>query len=155
PESGTTVTLYLPRSDTLADDAFESITSSPVTGSGETVFLVEDDASVRLTVTEVLKELGYNVIEAVDGLSAIPVLQSSQRIDLLISDVGLPGMNGREVATIARKQRPELRILFISGYAKNAVVRSGFLDPGMSMITKPFTLEELSTHVQRMEKRQG
>lgn len=155
PESGTTVTLYLPRSDTLAYDAFESITSSPVTGSGETVFLVEDDASVRLTVTEVLKELGYNVIEAVDGLSAIPVLQSSQRIDLLISDVGLPGMNGREVATIARKQRPELRILFISGYAKNAVVRSGFLDPGMSMITKPFTLEELSTHVQRMVKRQG
>jgi CheY-like chemotaxis protein len=103
-----------------------------------------------MIVLEVLEELGYVSIEASDGRAAIPILQSDRKIDLLISDVGLPGLNGRQIAEIAREHRPELRVLFITGYAQNAAVRGGFLDRGMEMMTKPFAVDALATKIRQM-----
>ncbi len=112
--------------------------------------MVEDDPAVRMTVIEVLRELGYRTLEASEGRSAIPILESKAPIDLLVTDVGLPGLNGRQVAEIARQHRPGLKVLFITGYAENAAVRSGFLDPGMELITKPFALDDLASRVRAM-----
>jgi CheY-like chemotaxis protein len=147
---GTTVKLYMPREHggRQVDEARMQI-SAPL-GAGETVMVVEDDASVRLIVLEVLAELGYQAIEAIDGPSAIPILQSERAIDLLITDVGLPGLNGRQLAEIARAARPDLQVLFITGYAQNAAVRGGFLDRGMDMMTKPFAVDALATKIREM-----
>lgn len=112
--------------------------------------IVEDDPAVRALVSEVLGELGYTFIEAGEALDAVPILESGQRIDLLISDVGLPGMNGRQLAEIARQLRPELKVLFITGYAEHAAVRGGFLDTGMQLITKPFAFDHLTSKVREM-----
>ncbi len=149
PGRGTTVTLYVPRfrGDVEADAA--EAADAPL-GDGETVMIVEDDASVRMIVLEVLEALGYQAIEAIDARAAIPVLQSDRRIDLLVSDVGLPGMNGRQLAEIARQSRPGLKILFVTGYAQNAAVRGGFLDAGMDMMTKPFAIDALATKLREM-----
>ncbi|SHG58985.1 PAS domain S-box-containing protein [Kaistia soli DSM 19436] len=149
--NGTTVSLYLPRNaKTWAPSATDiGVVTTPM-GSGETVLIVEDDASVRLLVVDVLEELGYSAIEAGDGDHAVPILQSGARIDLLISDVGLPGLNGRQLAEIARQTRPDLRVLFITGYAAMAASRSEFLEPGMDMITKPFALDDLATKIRNM-----
>lgn len=147
---GTTVSLFLPRNDQheVSDSALE-VPMTPL-GSGETVLIVEDDASVRLLVVDVLAELGYVAIEAGDSSEAIPLLQSAARIDLLISDVGLPGLNGRQLAEIARQSRPQLRILFITGYAASAAVRADFLAPGMDMLTKPFDMDDLANKIRTM-----
>ncbi|WP_288418314.1 response regulator [uncultured Novosphingobium sp.] len=144
---GTTVKLFLTRS--LGGEALVAAMPSPETprGSGETVMVVEDDPSVRMIVTELLSEVGYGVLEATDADTAIPILQSNQRIDLLVSDVGLPGMNGRQLAEVARQSRPDLEILFITGYAQNAAVRAGFLADGMDMMTKPFAVDALATKI--------
>ena len=101
-------------------------------------------------VREVLEELRYEAVEFADPLAALPFIAGSERIDLMISDVGLPGMNGRELAETARSHRPDLPILFITGYAKNAAIRSGFLGTRMAMITKPFSLDELANRVRHM-----
>ena len=102
-----------------------------------------------MLVTEVLQELGYGAIEAADGTSGLNVLQSNARIDLLITDVGLPGgMNGRQIADAARVRRPGLKVLFITGYAENAVVRNGYLESGMQIMIKPFTMEALAARIQ-------
>ncbi|MDO7897491.1 response regulator [Pseudomonas citrulli] len=148
---GTTVTLYLPRF--VGEEVHEPQVAPqhpPYAQDGETVLIVEDDAAVRVLVSTVLSELGYAFVEAADADQALPILQSGQRIDLLISDVGLPGMNGRQLAEIGRQIRPDLRVLFITGYAEHAAVRGGFLDPGMQMITKPFTFDLLTAKVQEM-----
>ncbi|SDU96083.1 response regulator [Pseudomonas mucidolens] len=148
---GTTVSLFLPRfvgeavGADLPDPAL-----LPYANTGETVLIVEDDPAVRVLVSQVLSELGYAFVEAPDADSALPIIQSSQRIDLLISDVGLPGMNGRQLAEIGRQVRPELRVLFITGYAEHAAARGGFLDPGMQLITKPFTFDLLTAKVREM-----
>ncbi|MDB5535475.1 MAG: sensory box protein [Devosia sp.] len=147
---GTTVSLYLPRNMHMTRAMPEASGMPTLLGSGETVLIVEDDASVRLLVVEVLGELGYRALEAGDGNQALPILQSDARIDLLISDVGLPGLNGRQLAEIARQSRPDLRVLFITGYAAMAASRSDFLEPGMDMITKPFAIDELAAIIQRM-----
>ncbi|MBV6749822.1 response regulator [Pseudomonas chlororaphis] len=149
---GTTVSLYLPRyqgAPVVQDEELHSH-HAPHAEDGETVLIVEDDPAVRVLVSEVLGELGYRFVEASDANGAIPILDSGQRIDLLISDVGLPGMNGRQLAEIGRQLRPGLKILFITGYAEHAAVRGGFLDPGMQMITKPFTFELLTAKVREM-----
>jgi len=150
---GTTVKLFMPRhqaeDDTLAEENANARRSPPL-GAGETVMVVEDDESVRQIVLEVLEELGYQAIEAFDGASAIPILQSTQKIDLLISDVGLPGLNGRQLAEIAREARPGLQVLFVTGYAQNAAIRGGFLDHGMEMMTKPFAVDALATKIREM-----
>ncbi|MEW5306607.1 MAG: hypothetical protein WDW36_009061 [Sanguina aurantia] len=123
--------------------------AAPV-GKGQTVLLVEDDDSVRLLVKDVLKELGYNALEAAEPQSGVSLLASSQRIDLMISDVGLPGMNGRQLAEVARQHHPDLPVLFITGYAENAAIRSGFLGNNMAMITKPFSLDLLAAKIGEM-----
>ncbi|WP_435036490.1 ATP-binding protein [Pseudomonas neuropathica] len=152
-DEGTTVRLYLPR---FRGEELESpdadIQQAPDALDGETVLIVEDDPAVRVLVCAVLGELGYAFVEAWDADSAMPILNSTQRIDLLISDVGLPGMNGRQLAEVGRQYRPGLKVLFITGYAEHAAVRGGFLDSGMQMITKPFTFDLLTAKVREMIK---
>ena len=150
---GTTVNLYLPRFiGEEIDEPLVHAQQAPYAQDGETVLIVEDDPAVRVLVSAVLGELGYAFVEAGDANGAMPILQSSQRIDLLISDVGLPGMNGRQLAEIGRQIRPDLKVLFITGYAEYAAVRGGFLDSGMQMITKPFTFDLLTAKVREMIK---
>jgi signal transduction histidine kinase len=149
--NGTTVNLYLPRfRGDLTQSQPTQVPHAPEAKAGETVLIVEDDPAVRVLVSAVLSELGYSFVEAGDADSAVPILDFEQRIDLLISDVGLPGMNGRQLAEIGRQYRPELKVLFITGYAEHAAVRGGFLDPGMQMITKPFTFDLLTAKVREM-----
>ncbi|WP_423205650.1 ATP-binding protein [Pseudomonas kribbensis] len=152
-DQGTTVKLYLPRfqGESLPLTPMDT-EQTPDALEGETVLIVEDDPAVRVLVSAVLSELGYGFVEASDADGAVPILDSAQRIDLLISDVGLPGMNGRQLAEIGRQYRPELKVLFITGYAEHAAVRGGFLDPGMQMITKPFTFDLLTAKVREMIK---
>lgn len=105
---------------------------------------------MRLILGDVLTELGYSVLLATDARPAIPILQSDRRIDLMISDVVLPHINGRKLAEIARASRPDLKVLFLTGYAEKAAVRGHFLDPGMDMLTKPFALDALGAKVRAM-----
>ncbi|MBX9404924.1 response regulator [Pseudomonas baetica] len=152
-DQGTTVNLYLPRfrGEELEHPASNTL-QAPHAMDGETVLIVEDDPAVRLLVSAVLSELGYAYVEAADADGAVPIINSPQRIDLMISDVGLPGMNGRQLAEIGRQYRPGLKVLFITGYAEHAAVRAGFLDSGMQMITKPFTFDLLTAKVREMIK---
>jgi len=146
---GTNVCIYLPRHNGEAEveDGTAALSEAP-RGDGETVLVVDDEATVRMLVTEVLDDLGYHAIEAEDGPSALKVLNSNARIDLLVTDVGLPGgMNGRQVADAARVARPGLNVLFITGYAENAVLSHGHLDPGMHVMTKPFAMEALASRL--------
>lgn len=150
-DKGTTVSLFLPRFvGEITPDVTVDPALLPIANSGETVLIVEDDPAVRVLVSQVLSELGYAFVEAGDADGALPIIESSQRIDLMISDVGLPGMNGRQLAEIGRQVRPDLKVLFITGYAEHAAVRGGFLDPGMQLITKPFTFDLLTAKVREM-----
>jgi len=146
---GTRIELYLP---CHVENAVPSVdvqhTPAPRRASqGERVLVVEDEPDVRLLVVDVLRDLGYVVADAADGPSALLHLQGSARIDLLVSDVGLPGMNGRELAEIARQHRPGLKVLFVTGYARNAQVRGDFLADGMDLLTKPFSIDDLALRV--------
>ncbi|WP_010165267.1 PAS domain-containing protein [Sphingomonas sp. PAMC 26617] len=150
---GTTVKLYLPRYYGEAEGADEEhgeLTDAHRADAGEVVLVVEDETAVRDLVVDVLEELGYRAIQAADGPAGLKLLQSKMRIDLLVTDIGLPGLNGRQVADAARLQRPDLKVLFMTGYAENATIANGFLDPGMEMITKPFAIEALATRVRDM-----
>ncbi len=147
---GTTLCLYLPRHVGRADSEAPpaSHADAPRAEAGESVLVVDDEPTVRMLVTEVLEDLGYAAIEAADGASGLKILQSDARIDLLITDVGLPGgMNGRQVADSGRVKRPDLKVLFITGYAENAVLGNGHLDPGMHVLTKPFAMEALASRI--------
>ena len=146
---GTTVRLFLPRdvAQAQAEAAAPSDAPDIPQGEGQTVMVVEDDAAVRMIVLDELGELGYQTLEACDGPTALPLLQSSRQIDLLLTDVGLPGMNGRQIAEIARQHRPGLRVLFMTGYAEKAASRAKFLAPGMEMISKPFTMDALAARI--------
>jgi signal transduction histidine kinase/ActR/RegA family two-component response regulator len=149
---GTTVCVYLPRhiGEVDASDVEEAVRDVE-SAAGQTVLIVEDEATIRHLVDEVLDEAGYTVIGAADGASGIKVLQSGARVELLITDVGLPnGMNGRQVADAARSLRPGLKVLFITGYAENAAVGNGHLEPGMELLTKPFSMEALVAKVGAM-----
>ena len=150
PGRGTTVSLYLPRYHGEAEPSpFQpTITSARRAPEAYTVLVVDDEAVVRMLVAEVLYELGYASVEAADGLSGLKILESDLRIDLLVSDVGMPGMNGRQLADAARILRPDLRILFITGYAENAAIGNGNLEPGMHVMTKPFAMEALANKIQ-------
>jgi len=150
-DTGTTVRLYLRRA--VEEDAIPTDTDTASTaprGHGETVLVVEDDVTVRLLVTEVLDELGYRYLEAEDARTALPLLQSAHPIHLMVSDVGLPHVSGRQLAEMARDLRPELKILFITGYAEKAALRSGFLAPGMEMMTKPFDMDALGAKIRQL-----
>lgn len=112
---------------------------------------MDDESEVRMLMGEVLQQQGYTVLEAVDGSTGLRVLQSDSVIDLLVTDVGLPGgMNGRQLADAARTVRPQLKILFVTGYAENALVGSGHLEPGMAVMTKPFSIDEFGMRVREM-----
>lgn len=146
---GTTIKLYLPRyeGEEETEDAESGHSHIPGSNAGEVVLVVEDEPVVRGLIVEVLGELGYRAIEANDGPKGLEILQSKRQIDLLITDIGLPGLNGRQIAETARLTRPGLKVLFMTGYAENASLASGFLQPGMAMITKPFAMEVLATRI--------
>jgi CheY-like chemotaxis protein len=149
---GTTVRLYFPRQDGVPTKCKTSALPAMVipAATGETVLLVEDEPSVRLLIAEVLRELGYALIEAANAEMALPILASNLRLDLMITDVGLPGLNGRQLAEIGRGHRPRLKVLFVTGYAEHATNRGDFLAPGMRMVTKPFSLEAIAVTIREM-----
>ncbi len=147
---GTMVCLYLPRyfGESEPQDAGPEFAEPPTVDNGETVLVVDDEPSVRMLVTEVLEDMGFTSIEAEDGAIGLKVLESGRRIDLLITDVGLPGgINGRQLADAGIVLRPDLKILFITGYAENAVIGDGHLKRGMQLVTKPFAMDELARRV--------
>ncbi len=153
PGRGTTVRLYLPRhlGGIEADAAVARPQAVPRAIPGATVVVVDDEATLRMLVSEVLGDLGYQMLEAGDGAAGLRLLEGAGRVDLLITDVGLPGgLNGRQVADAARRLRPGLKVLFITGYAEAAVVGHGHLDPGMHILTKPFTLGALGARVKEL-----
>jgi PAS domain S-box-containing protein len=154
---GTTMRLYLPRDHSASAHGSEKEEAGPApepgagAGAGEMVLVVDDEPTIRMLITEVLEGFGYGSIEAADGAGALRVFESGARIDLLITDVGLPGgMNGRQVADAARVQRPDLRVLFITGYAETAVVGNGQFEPGMQVLTKPFAMTELARRIKTL-----
>jgi signal transduction histidine kinase/ActR/RegA family two-component response regulator len=148
--AGTTVSIFLPAAEGAVEDDVMAGAVAIREGDGQSVLLVEDDESVRLLVREVLEELGYRALEAAEPHAASAMLQSGQHFDLMVTDVGLPGMNGRQLAEIAREHHPDLPILFVTGYAENAAIRAGFLGTNMAMITKPFQIEVLSAKISEM-----
>ncbi len=155
---GTTVCLYLPRHLGEVEEAGiqPDLSEAARAKAGETVLVVDDEPTVRMLVTEVLEDLGYAAIEAADGPSGLKVLQSDVRIDLLITDVGLPGgMNGRQMADAGQVSRPGLKVLFITGYAENAALNHGHLSAGMQVLTKPFALEALATRIRGIIEGEG
>ena len=150
---GTTVCVYLPRHYGTTLDVPVAVTGSatPHAGSGETVLIVDDEPTVRMLVVDVLEDIGYVAIEASDSASGLKILQSDARIDLLITDVGLPGgLNGRQMADAGRMKRPDLKVLFITGYAENAVLGHGHLAPGMQVLTKPFVVDALGARIKAL-----
>jgi PAS domain S-box-containing protein len=150
---GTTMCLYLPRHVGEADEPQAKVAAGAhdYTGHGETVLVVDDDSTVRMLITDLLDEAGYLSVEAGDGATGLKILQTDARVDLLITDVGLPGgLNGRQVADAARVLRPNLKVLFITGYAENAVMGSGRLEAGMQIITKPFSIEAMGEKIREM-----
>ncbi|HWB46475.1 MAG TPA: PAS domain S-box protein [Hyphomicrobiaceae bacterium] len=149
---GTAVKLYLPRHDKKEDvsTSAEPPDATERAAHGQTVLVIEDEPLVRLLIIDVLDDLGYRALEANDGPKGLRILQSSEQIDLLITDIGLPGLNGRQVADAARVTRPNLKILFMTGYAENAVAAKGMLGPGMQIITKPFVMDVLGKRIREL-----
>ena len=148
---GTSVRLYLPRHHgEIAAQAASAAATAEHVATGETVLIVEDEPVVRAVIVEMLGEQGYQTLEAVDGPSGLRILRTNARIDLLVTDVGLSGMNGRQLADQARETRPGLKVLFITGYAESVAISDGFLQPGMEMVTKPFDLDNLSQRIRAM-----
>jgi PAS domain S-box-containing protein len=147
---GTSVRLYLPRYDGGTAPQVSAVGIAGHASAGESVLVVEDEPVVRGVILEMLAEQGYRTLEAIDGPSGLRILRTKQRIDLLVTDVGLPGINGRQLADQARETRPGLKILFITGYAESIAMSDGFLEEGMEMITKPFELDNLSRRIRAM-----
>jgi signal transduction histidine kinase/ActR/RegA family two-component response regulator len=153
PGQGTTVRLFLPRAKGGADQVGRSQAHAELSrsGAGETILVVEDEQPIRELVSDVLEHAGYSVLLASNGHAGIERLRTAEKVDLLITDVGLPGgLDGRQVADAGRAISRGLRTLFITGYAANAAVRAGQLEPGMEVLTKPFGAEELARRVRAM-----
>jgi CheY-like chemotaxis protein len=151
-DKGTTMCIYLPRHIGATEAALVPEIAHPAApGEGETVLVLDDEPTIRMLIREVLLEYGYNPLEASDGPAALAILRSNISIDLLITDVGLPGgLNGRQVADAARVTRPDLKVLFITGYAENAAIGNGVLEPGMEVITKPFVMATLGRRIRQL-----
>ena len=146
---GTTVKIYLPRrlgdEDEPTTDKARDVSRSI---GAETILVVEDDDALREYAKDILRELGYRVLEASNGASALEALDGDQRVDLLLTDVVMPGgVNGRQLANQAIRKRPDLKVLFMTGYTRNAIVHHGRLDAGIHMISKPFSFDELADKV--------
>lgn len=151
PGAGTTVTLTFPAQDAAVAPAVQVAPPVPTRGRGETVLVVEDDAAIQMLVDDVLQEQGYTVLLAGDGAGALLHLRSDAPIDLLVTDIGLPGgMNGREVADAARRLRPALPVLMMTGFAEAEVLGHNRLQHGMAIITKPFTMAALTLRIQEL-----
>jgi CheY-like chemotaxis protein len=153
PGEGTTVKIYLPR--LLSKEAERQTpvriepTAPPV--GGELILVIEDDADVRAFSTDALTDLGYRVIGASDGATALQLVETQPEISLLFTDIGLPGgINGRQVADAARRIRPSLKVLFTTGYARNAIVHHGRLDPGVELLSKPFSRAVLGSKIRQV-----
>jgi PAS domain S-box-containing protein len=151
-EKGTTLCLYLPRfAGALEPEPSEEDAGGSAAPHGETVLVIDDEDSVRMLVSDVLREAGYRVLLAPNGPAGLKILDAEPRIDLLVTDVGLPGgLNGRQVADAARTTRPDLKVLFITGYAENAAIGNGLLGAGMSVIGKPFSMASLAGRVREI-----
>jgi CheY-like chemotaxis protein len=134
---GTTVNLYLPRHHSAEEIEQADEPSGSDRGNGETVLVVEDDDGVRQYASEILRDLNYQILEARDAASALRLLDAEKPFDLLLTDVVLPGKNGRELATEIENRRPGVKVIFMTGYSRNAIVHHGRLDPGTELITKP------------------
>ncbi|MCJ2036147.1 PAS domain S-box protein [Methylobacterium sp. J-068] len=150
---GSTVCIYLPRHYGKIEDeeGAAKLVALDRSDQGETVLVVDDEPSVRMLITDILEDLGYLAIEASDSAAGLKVLQSDVRIDLLVTDVGLPGgMNGRQMSDAAHVSRPDLKVLFITGYAENAILGNGTLPPGMSVLTKPFAMDAMATRIRSL-----
>ncbi|MGY2050354.1 response regulator [Methylobacterium sp. JK268] len=151
PGRGTEIRLYLPRYlGREAAEAPDRVAAPLRPGRGETVLVVDDETAVRGLIVEVLQDLGYRALEAADGPAGLALLRSEATIDLLVTDIGLPGIDGRRLADMARTARPGLKVLFITGYAETAARASGMLPSGMEMLTKPFPIETIATRIRSM-----
>jgi CheY-like chemotaxis protein len=149
---GSTIKLYLPRHQgaAVADAPQHDETASPRAKPGEAVLIVEDDPAVRDYTVDVTKELGYRVVDAPNGAVALQLLQAHPELQLLFTDVGLPGgMNGRQLADAAIRQRPGIKVLFTTGYARDAIVQGGRLNPGVEVVFKPFSYSDLAMKIRR------
>ena len=151
PGRGTTVKIYLPRyrGDAVIEGA-KPVAVKPRAKAKEVVLVVEDEPVVRGLVIEMLVELGYSALEAEDGAGALAIPLGGAANDLLLTDVGLPGMNGRQLADAARERRPDLKVLFMTGYVENKILLNGFLGPDMEVISKPFAGDALATKIERI-----
>ncbi|AEF20502.1 ATP-binding protein [Pseudomonas fulva] len=147
---GTTLNLYLPRLPVAPTEQPVDARRDAPRGTGERILVVEDDQVVRMLMIEVLEELGYQLIQASDAQSALGLLERHAPLDLLLTDVGLPGMNGRQLADAARQRQPGLKVLFATGYAEGAELRDGYLGKDMDMIAKPFSFESLASKLKAM-----
>jgi CheY-like chemotaxis protein len=146
PGRGTSVKIYLPRLVAEHDtpDRPEAVLPELTDPSAELILVVEDDESVRRVTLEAVQELGYRTVEADGAAEALRLLGQRPDIDLLFTDVVMPDIDGRQLAEEARRQRPDLRVVFTTGYTRNAIVHHGVLDPGVRLLTKPFSLEDLA-----------
>lgn len=147
PGRGTSIRLYLPAAQTALEANITDAAMPIAEGQGQTVLVVEDDDAVRLLICEVLSDLSYKTIQVADADPAVKYLAGEYRIDVMVSDVGLPSMNGRQLAEVARRYRPELPILFVTGYAENATTKASFVGTNMDMISKPFAVEKLAAKI--------
>ena len=151
PGHGTTIRLYLPRAMQAEDVEVRPLAAGPVTGGSETVLVVEDDAEVRAVVVEMLADLGYRVLRAGDAQAALSVIESGIPIDLLFTDVVMPGpLKSPELARQARQRLPGIAVLFTSGYTENSIIHGGRLDPGVELISKPYTREALARRLRQL-----
>ena len=149
---GTTMRLYLPRhrGEIEASEEAAGAAASYRTFTGDTVLVVEDEEIVRQFIGDVLRDVGYRVLEAMDGAQGLETVLAQERIDLVISDVGLPELSGRQLATRARERRPDLKFLFVTGYAGETAFEADALDHRTQLITKPFSVEVLTQRVREM-----
>ncbi|HRK69419.1 MAG TPA: response regulator, partial [Hyphomonas sp.] len=148
---GTSIKMYFPRSRATQDHIVTDRAGRNLTGGSETILVVEDDATVREHVVAQLKALGYHVLQASSGAMAMEVLMQAQDIDLLFTDVVMPGgMGGRDLADAARRLRPDLKVLFTSGYTENSIVHDGRLDSGVKLLSKPYRRKQLASKIREV-----
>jgi CheY-like chemotaxis protein len=153
PSKGTVVEIYMPRYIGVAPEEAlpEQSTDALVVGRGQKILVVDDEPIIRMLVMDALEDARYTGIEASEGASALKILQAEPSVEMLITDVGLPGgLNGRQLADAARVARPGLKVLFITGYAEKSVIGDGNLDPGMQVLAKPFQMETLAKTIRDM-----
>jgi CheY-like chemotaxis protein len=151
PGEGTTVRMYLPRCHSQGAEVMSALQADgPQQGSGETILVVEDDPNVRAYVVEALSDVGYRVMEAGDAEAALTIFSSNSEIQVMLTDVVMPGMNGRALADTIRQSHPAVKTLFMTGYSRNAIVHQGRIDPGVSLIQKPFSQASLAARIRSL-----